>query len=154
MQRCHCQEAEAQPWTSAMWESGEAAEVGFGVLNGTAERGVASAEGNGSVWESASGPAVSAAGEGTADRPAAAGGETDEGVNLAASVALEPGVSVMVVLRSLMWADSLHRCKGKVLPQGSEVLSKTNLMEAPGNTAVNSCEYKAQHNHHNGYNDQ
>lgn len=139
MQRCHCQEAEAQPWTPVMWESGEAAEVGFGVLNGTAERGVVSAVGTGSVWRSATGPAVSAAGEGTADSPAAAGGETDEGVNLAASVALEPGASVMVVLKSLMWADSLHRCKGKELPRESEVLSKTNPMEAPGNTAVNTC---------------
>lgn len=133
MRGCHCQEAEAQPWIPVMWESGKAAEVGFGVLIGTAERGIVSAEANGSAWEVASGPAVTAAGEGTAAR-----GETDEGVNLAASVALEPGASVMVVLKSLTWADSLHRCKAKVLPRGSEVLSKTNPMEASGNTAVNT----------------
>lgn len=142
MQRCHCQEAEAQPWIPAMWESGEAAEVGFGVLKGTAKREVVSAEENGSVWDSASGPVVSAVGEGTAGKPAAAGGETDEGANLAASVAFEPGASVVmmvVLLKSLTWADSLHRCKGKVLPRGSEVLSQTNLMEAPGDTAVKTC---------------
>lgn len=140
MQRCHCQEAEAQPWKPVAWEPGGAAEVGFGVWNGPAERGVASAGGNGSVWwGSASGPVGSAAGEGAADRPAAAGGETDEGANSAASVALEPGVSVTAVRKSLMWEDSLHRCKRKVLPRGSEVLSKTNPMEAPGNTAVNTC---------------
>lgn len=139
MQRCHCQEAEAHSWIPVMWGPGKAAEVGFGVLNGTAERGVVSAEGNGSVWELASGTAVSAAEEGTADRPAAAGGQTDEGVNLAASVALEPGASVRVVLKSLMWTDSLHSCKGKVLPRGSEVLSKTNPMKAPRNTAVTTC---------------
>lgn len=139
MQRCHCQEAEAQPWIPGMWEPGKEAELGFGVLNGKAERGVVSVEGNGSVWDSASGTVVSAAGEGTADRLAAAGAETDEGVNLAASVAPEPGVSVMVVPKSLMWADSLHRCKGKVLPRGSEVLSKTNPVEAPAHAALNTC---------------
>lgn len=126
-----------------MREPGEAAEVGFRVWNGTADPGVASAGGNGSVWESASGPGVSAAAAGAADRPAAAGGETDEEAYLAASVALEPGVSVMAALKSLLWADFLHRCKGKVLPRGSEVLSKTNPMEEPEN----------KNNQHNGDND-
>lgn len=114
-----------------MWESGKEEEVGFVALNGTAGRGVASAEGTGSVWESASGTVESAAGEGTVDRPAAAGGQTDGGVSFAASVALEPSLSVMVVLRSSMWAGSPHRCNGKMLPLGSEVPSKTNPMEAP-----------------------
>lgn len=79
------------------------------------------------MWESASGTVESAAGEGTVDRPAAAGGQTDGG----ASVALEPRLSVMVALRSSMWAGSLHRCNGKMLPRGSEVPLKTNPMEAP-----------------------
>lgn len=97
--------------------------VGFVVLNGTAVQGVVSAEWNGFVWESA--------GEGTVDRPAAAGGETAGGVSFAASAALEPSASVMAVLRSSTWAGSLHRCNVKVLPRGSGVPSKTNLMEAP-----------------------
>lgn len=114
-----------------MWVIGKEEEVGFGALCGTAGRGVASAEGTGSVWESASGTVESAAGEGTVDRPAAAGGQTDGGVSFAASVALEPSLSVMVVLRSSMWAGSPHRCNGKMQPRGSEVPSKTNPMEAP-----------------------
>lgn len=114
-----------------MWEAEKKEEVGFGVLNGTPGRGVVSAEGNGSVRESASGPVVCAAGEGTVDRPAAAGEETDGGVSFAASVALEPSSSVMVVRRSSTWAGSLHRCNGKMLPRGYEVPSKTNPLEAP-----------------------
>lgn len=94
-------------------------------------QGVVSAEWNGSVWESASGTVVSVAGEGTVDRPAAAGGETAGAVSFAASVALEPSASVMAVLRSSTWAGSLHRCNVKVLPRGSGVPLKTNLMEAP-----------------------
>lgn len=90
-----------------------------------------SAEGNGSAWESASGTGVSAAEEGTADRPAAAWGETGGGVNFAASVALEPGASVVGLLMSSSLAGSLHRCNGKVLPRGSEAPSKTNPTEAP-----------------------
>lgn len=114
-----------------MWESGKEEKVGFVALNGTVGRGVASAEGTGSVWESASGTVVSAAGEGTVDKPAAAGGQTDGGVSFAASVALEPSLSVMVVLRSSMWEGSPRRCNGKMLPRGFEVPSKTNPMEAP-----------------------
>lgn len=114
-----------------MWESGKVEEVGFVALNGTVEWGVASAEGTGSVWESASGTVVSAAGEGTVDSSAAAGGQTDGGVSFAASVALEPRLSVMVVLRSSMWAGFPHRCNGEMLPWGSEVPLKTNPVEAP-----------------------
>lgn len=47
------------------------------------------------VWEFAS-----AGGVGTGDRPFAAVGESDGDVNFAASVALEPGVLVVVVLKS------------------------------------------------------
>lgn len=115
-----------------MWEPGKAAEVGFGESNGAAGQGAVFAEGNGSEWGSATGSAVSAAGEGTADRTAAAGGGTDGGVNFAASVALGPGGSGMVMLKSSTWAGSLHRCTGEGLPRGSEVPLKTNPTEAPG----------------------
>lgn len=47
------------------------------------------------VWEFAS-----AGGVGTGDRPFAAVGESDGDVNFAASVALEPGVPVVVLLKS------------------------------------------------------
>lgn len=120
-----------------VWEPGKAAEVGSGVWNGTAEQGVASAEGNRCVWERSSGPAVSAAGGGTAGRPAAAEAQTDEAVNLAAAAALEPGASVMAGPKSLTQADYLRSCKAKVLPR--QGLQKTNQMEAPGNTGANSC---------------
>lgn len=71
------------------------------------------------VWEFESGAAVSAGGVGTADRPSAGGVETDGGVNFAASVALEPCASVVVVPESAGWTGSLHLCDGKGLPRAS-----------------------------------
>lgn len=71
--------------------------------------------------EFASGAGVSAGRVGTADRSCAGGGETDEGVNFAASVALEPGVFVVVVvvLERAGWTGSLHLCNGKGVPQAN-----------------------------------
>lgn len=70
--------------------------------------------------EFASGAGVSAGRVGAADRSCAGGGETDEGVNFAASVALEPGVFVaVVVLERAGWTGSLHRCNGKGVPQAN-----------------------------------
>lgn len=96
---------------------------------------------NEAVWEFASGAAVSAGGVGTVDRSCAGGGETDGGVNFAASVALEPGVFVVVVPESAGWTCSLHMCNGKVLPQAnwqgqgvpgrSVAPLETNLVEPP-----------------------
>lgn len=67
--------------------------------------------------EFASGAGVSAGRVGTADRSCAGGGETDEGVNFAASVALEPGAFVVVVLERAGWTGSLHLCNGKGVPR-------------------------------------
>lgn len=93
------------------------------------------------VREFASGAAVSAGGVGTVDRSSVGGGETDGGVNFAASVALEPCAFVVVVQESAGWTGSLHLCNGKGLPQaswqlpgvpgGSLVPLETNLAAPP-----------------------
>lgn len=102
-----------------MWASGKAAVVGFGVVTGAAGGWVVSVVVTDTVREFASGAAGSAGGAGTADNSSAGGGETDGGVNLAASVALEPCVFVVVVPESAGWTGSLHLCNGKGLPQAS-----------------------------------
>lgn len=72
------------------------------------------------VWGFASGAAVSAGIVRTADRSFAEGGEIDEDVNFAASVAFEPRVFVVVVvLENARWTGSLRMCKEKVLPQAN-----------------------------------
>lgn len=93
------------------------------------------------VWEFASGAVVFAGGVGTADRSSAGGGETDGGVNFAASVALEPCVFVVVFLESARQTGSLHLCNGEGVPQASwqgsgvpgcsVVPLETNLVEPP-----------------------
>lgn len=75
--------------------------------------------GTGTAWGFAFGVAVSAGGLGTADRSSAGGGETDGGVNFAASVALEPCAFVLVALGRAGWTGFLHLCIGKGLPQAS-----------------------------------
>lgn len=100
-----------------------------------------SVEVNEAVWEFASGAAASA-GAGSADRSCAGEGQTDEGVNSDASVALEPGVFVgLVVPKTVGWKGSPHMCNEKALPpakwQGwrapgrSAVQPETNLLEPP-----------------------
>lgn len=142
VQGCRRRAAETQPRTLEMWAFGKAAAVGSEVASGEAGRRVASVVATGTVWGFASfGAAVSAGGVGTADRSSAGGGETDEGVNFAASVALEPCAFAAVVPESAGWTGFLHLCTGKGLPRvswqglgvpgGSVEPLETNLVEPP-----------------------
>lgn len=107
------------------------------------------------VWEFASAAAVSAGGVATAERSSAGGGETDGGVNFAASVASEPCAFVVEVLERAGWTGSLHLCNGKGLPQaswqgsgmpgGSVVPLETNLVEPPVWNIVMRTEGILQH---------
>lgn len=129
---------------------GKTAAVGFEVVGGVAGQWVVFVVVTEIVWEIASGAVVSAGGVGTADRSSAGGEETDEGVNFAASVALEPCAFVAEVLESAGWTGSLHLCNGKELPQaswqglgmsgGSVVPLQTNLGEPPVWNIVMSIE--------------
>lgn len=102
-----------------MWAFGKAAVVGFEVASGAAGRWVVSVVLTGIVREFASGAVVLAGGVATADRSTAGEGETDGGVNFAASVALEPCVFVVVVPESVGWTGSLRLSNGKGLPEAS-----------------------------------
>lgn len=122
-----------------MWAFGKAVVVGLEVV--AVGWWVESVTEIGTVWVFAFGAAVSAGGVGTADRSSAGGGETDGGVNFAASVELEPCAFEVVVLESAGWTGFLHLCLGKGLPQaswkrlggpgGSVVPLETNLVEPP-----------------------
>lgn len=127
-----------------MWAFGKAAAVGFEVVSGAAGRWFVSVVLTETVREFASGAVVAAGGEGTADRSSAGEGETDGGVNFAASVALEPCAFAAVVPESVGWTGSLRLCNGKGLPEaswqesgvpgGSVVPLETNLVEPPRST--------------------
>lgn len=141
-------------WKLETWAFGKAA-VGFEVVSGAAGRWEVSVVVTESVWEFASGAAVSAGRVGTADRSPAGAGETDGGVNFAASVALEPCAFVGVVPESAGLTGSLHLCNGKGLPQaswqgaevpgGSVVPLETNLVEPPVWNIVMSTKIILQH---------
>lgn len=102
-----------------MWAFGKAAAVGFEVVSGATGKWVVSVVLTGTVREFASGAVALAAGVVTVDRSSAGEGETDGGVNFAASVALEPCVFAVVVPESVGWTGSLHLCNGKGMPEAS-----------------------------------
>lgn len=143
-----------RPWTLEMWVFGKAAAVGFEVESGAAGQWVVSVVLTETVLEFASGVVGSAGGVGSADRSSAGEGETDGGVNFAASVALEPCAFAVVVLESAGWTDSLHLCNGKGLPQaswqesgmsgGSMVPLETNQVEPPVWNIVMTTEGRQQ----------
>lgn len=67
--------------------------------------------------EFASGAVISAAEVGTADKTSAGEGETDGGVNFAATVGLDLYVFVVVVPESEGWSSSPLMCNETGLPQ-------------------------------------
>lgn len=119
-----------------MWAFGKAAAVGFETASGAAGRRAAPAVATETAWAFASGAAGSAGGAGTAERSSAGGGETDEGVNFAASAALGPCAFGAVVPGSAGHPRNGKGApraswRGSGAPGGSVVPLETNPAEPP-----------------------